>query len=292
MRPTFWVFLYVFGVIFLFGCKKDDEAPVPTPVAGPNLIFKFVFDEDQARLDNFGNEASVPEGHAAQTPLFNSISANYIELIPNALTWLGEGEVVYVGEETTAGGAVAIDIERATIVGEGETFFSIPLAQVATGSYSFIRVSLSYQNYDIAFRASGLDFTGTLASFIGYNNYITDFLINAQSQTVNANKLQGYWAFETLGQVISGQAPAGATTVVNPLWDTAPVPAGSCVVTGAFADPFTITGNESQDVVVTLSVSVNNSFEWEEVNVDGLYEPQAGEQVVDMGVRGLIPSVN
>lgn len=280
------------GLMVLSACKKDEETPSPTPGDGPKLIFKFAFDEDQERLDNFGNPALLPSGHAAQTPVFNSISANYIELIPNALTWLGEGEVVYVGEETTAGGALAIDIDRAKIVGEGANFFSIPLAQVAAGNYNFIRVSLSYQNYDIAFRASGLDLTGTLASFIGYNNYISDFVINTQSQTVNANKLQGYWAFETLGQVITGQAPVGATTVVNPLWDTSPVPAGSCVVTGAFASPFTITGNETQDVIVTLSVSVNNSFEWEEVNIDGLYEPQAGEQVVDMGVRGLIPSVN
>ncbi len=280
------------GLMMFSACKKDEETPSPTPTDEPKLIFKFEFDEDQERLDNFGNLAVLPSGHAAQTPVFNSISANYIELIPNALTWLGEGEVVYVGEETTAGGALAIDIDRATIVGEGANFFSIPLAQVAAGNYNFIRVSLSYQNYDIAFRASGLDLTGTLASFIGYNNYISDFVINTQSQTVNANKLQGYWAFETVGQVISGQAPAGATTVVNPLWDTAPVPAGSCVVTGAFASPFAITGNETQDVIVTLSVSVNNSFEWVEVNIDGLYEPQAGEQVVDMGVRGLIPSVN
>lgn len=291
MKSKSLLVLVLSGFIALSGCKKDEETPPPTPEAGPQLIFKFAFDEDQERLDNFGNVAAIPEGHAAQTPSFNSISANYIELIPNAMTWLGDGEVVYVGEETTAGGETAIDIDRAKIVAEGENFFSIPLSQVAAGNYNFIRVSLSYQNYDIAFRASGLDLTGTLASFIGYNNYITDFVINTQSQTVNANKLQGYWAFETLGQVISGQAPAGATTVVNPLWDTAPVPAGSCVVTGEFTEQLTITGNETADIVVVLSVSVNNSFEWEEVNFDGLYEPQAGEQVVDMGVRGLIPSV-
>jgi len=45
-------------------------------------------------------------------------------------------------------------------------------------------------------------------------------------------------------------------------------------------------------VVVTLSFSTNTSFEWTEVNDDGKYEPSAGEQVVDMGLRGLIPSVD
>ena len=53
-----------------------------------------------------------------------------------------------------------------------------------------------------------------------------------------------------------------------------------------------ITGNETQDITVTLSFSINNSFEWTEVNVDGKYEPAAGEQVVDMGLRGLIPLVS
>ena len=59
-----------------------------------------------------------------------------------------------------------------------------------------------------------------------------------------------------------------------------------------FENEFTITGNETQDVVVTLSFSINNSFEWTEVVSDGKYEPGAGEQVVDMGLRGLIPSVS
>ncbi|MEJ6792058.1 MAG: hypothetical protein QNK89_04800 [Lacinutrix sp.] len=64
------------------------------------------------------------------------------------------------------------------------------------------------------------------------------------------------------------------------------------MVTGEFSTPFTISGNETEDIEVVLSFSVNNSFEWTEVNNDGMYEPSAGEQVVDMGLRGLIPSVS
>ena len=90
----------------------------------------------------------------------------------------------------------------------------------------------------------------------------------------------------------SGQAPAGATTVPNPLAATSPIPAGSCVVTGKFENNLVINGNETKDVVVTLSLSINNSIEWTEVNVDGKYEPAAGENIVDMGLRGLIPSHN
>jgi len=64
----------------------------------------------------------------------------------------------------------------------------------------------------------------------------------------------------------------------------------TCVVTGKFANNLVINGTETNDVVVTLSLSVNHSFEWHEVNADGKYEPGAGENVVDMGLRGLIPS--
>ncbi|PKP18780.1 MAG: hypothetical protein CVU07_01210, partial [Bacteroidetes bacterium HGW-Bacteroidetes-23] len=78
--------------------------------------------------------------------------------------------------------------------------------------------------------------------------------------------------------------------VPNPLFQTSPVPQGSCVVTGKFENNLTLVGNETSDVVVTLSLSINNSFEWTEVNNDGKYEPSAGENVVDMGLRGMIPS--
>ena len=218
------------------------------------------------------------------------MSANYIEFAPTASTLLGEGEIIFIGAETTAGGSSAIDFQNARFAGNNETFLSIPLSEVSSGNYDWVRVSLAYQEGDIDFKAvDGNDYTGTLASFVGYNSYITSFNLNDSSFDVNANRLQGFWAFEALGFTAEGQAPEGATTVPNPLFNSSPVPQGSCVVTGQFENGLTITGSETQDVVVTLSFSINNSFEWTEVNVDGKFEPTAGEQVVDMGLRGLIP---
>ena len=78
----------------------------------------------------------------------------------------------------------------------------------------------------------------------------------------------------------------------NPLASTSPIPQGSCVVTGQFSEHLIITGNETQDITITLSLSINNSFEWQEITADGKYEPAIGESVVDMGLRGLIPSHN
>lgn len=134
---------------------------------------------------------------------------------------------------------------------------------------------------------------GTIASFIGYNTYISSFTVNEQQVAVNDDKPQGFWAFEVIDPIVPtapfvGQTLPGATTVPNPLSASSPIPAGSCLVTGEFAQPLVITGNETADVVITVSLSTNKSFEWID-NGDDIYEPAAGDLVVDMGVRGLIP---
>jgi hypothetical protein len=269
--------------------KKDDGYCIlPTPEA-PKLIIKFKFDSTQVRLGNLGQPVSVPSGNAAQSPVFQGISAHYVELAQNMNTQLGQGEIVYHGPETSIGGASAVDFDQAITVSEGETFLSIPISDITPGTYEWLRVSLTYQNYDIKFKASGLHLTGRLASFVGFITYITDYVLQSQTVTVNANKSQGYWGFETLGTVTEGQS--AGTTVPNPINSTSPIPTGSCVVTGAFAPTFTITGNETEDIVLTISLSTNDSFEWIDLIPNGIFEPADGETVVDMGLRGLVPII-
>jgi len=290
------LFLLFAGIAVTFtACKKKNDED-------PRLIFKFRFDPAQARLNNLGQPASVPSGHATQTPSFNSMSAHYIELTPDMYTGLGDGAVLYKAAEVNTGGENAIDFSKANPVGNNAEFFSIPLKDVPPGSYEWVRVSLAYQNYDIDFRIKNpldttqvLDLTGTLASFIGYNTYLTSYKIKNQSIQVNDDKKQGYWGFETtaFGQTYTttGQAPSGSTTVVNPLFATSPIPAGSCVVTGSFDQKLEITGEEKDNIVVTISLSINESFEWNDSNSpDGKYQPDKGDVPVDMGVRGMIPS--
>ncbi|WP_299115560.1 hypothetical protein [uncultured Winogradskyella sp.] len=280
--------LLLLSFIICCSCSEDqDDNPQP------NLIIKFNFDTNQIRLDNLGQPATIPNGNAAQTPLIKRMSANYIEFAPTATTLLGQGEVIYEGAETNEGGDIAIDFQQSIFAGDDEIFLSMPLSQVEAGTYKWVRVSLAYQEGDIQVLADNTgEVTGRLASFVGYNNYITDLDLNESTITVNDDKLQGFWAFEALGFTTQGQAPEGATTVPNPLFATSPVPQGSCIITGQFSNAFTVTGNENQDITITLSFSINDSFEWIEVNNDGKYEPSAGEQVVDMGLRGLIPSVS
>jgi len=280
------VTLTVIGYSF-FSCDNNEDA-----VSEPMLIIKFKFNPTQIRLNNLGQPSTVLPGNAAQTPIFNSISAHYIEFAPNAFTQLGQGAVVYHAPETTLGGSSAIDFSQSKIVAQDEAFIEIPLSQLATGNYEWLRVSLSYQNYQINIRNSGVDYAGTIASFVGFNTYIGNHSIGNNFFNINANRSQGYWAFalNDFPYSSSGQAPANATTVPNPIAATSPIPAGSCMVTGQFTTPLTITGNETKNVVVTLSLSINNSFEWHEITTDGKYEPAIGENVIDMGLRGLIPT--
>ena len=287
MKKFVVLFTLLVGAFAFFSCEDSDDVSEE-----PYLIVKFQFDPNQVRLNNLGQPATIPSGHAAQSPDFSKISAHYFELAPTAYTQLTEGAVLYHADETTAGGAVAIDFSKAVVVGEGEAFLRIPLSQVAQGNYEYVRVSLAYQEYTISVRNAGTDYLGKLASFVGYNSYITTHSIGNNSFPVNANRLQGYWAFalNDFPYATSGQAPAGATTVPNPIAATSPIPSGSCVVTGKFAQNLIINGNETRDVVITLSLSSNNSFEWQEVTSDGKYEPSIGENVVDMGLSGLIPT--
>ena len=286
MKRIVGFFLILVSVFSFFSCEDEDDT-----VNEPYLIVKFKFDPNQVRLNNLGQPAAIPTGHAAQSPDFSKISAHYFELAPNAYTQLTQGTVLYHADETTQGGSVAIDFSKAVIVGEGEAFLRIPLSQVAQGNYEYVRVSLAYQEYNISVRNNGADYQGKLASFVGYNNYITTQTLGNNSFPVNGNRQQGYWAFalNDVPYATSGQSPAGATTVPNPIASTSPIPAGSCVVTGKFAQNLIINGSETRDVVITLSLSTNNSFEWQEVTADGKYEPSIGENVVDMGLRGLIP---
>ncbi len=282
------------AAVLITACKKEED-PEPTPTdAGPRLILKFKFDSTQTRLDNLGLPSTVPAGHGALSPVFHGMSAHYVEFAPTAWDSLGHGDIVYHAPETILGGATAIDHDLCLVVGQGGEFLNVPLSDLAAGTYQWLRVSLSYQNYDIKFTTFGTEYLGTIASFLGFNTYITQFQVHDSIVTVNDDRLQGFWAFEVIDPPIPtpvtlGQAPV--TTVVNPLSGTSPIPPGSCVVTGAFPVPLTITGTETEDVVIEVSLSTNKSFEWAETDADDTFEPVDGETVVDMGIRGMIPTV-
>jgi hypothetical protein len=296
-----WLWLVALALGVPLGCKKEEGMEV-------QMHFRFKFDPQQVRLDNTGSPASVPAGHAAQTPDFREMSVHYVEFAPHAFTPLGRGAVVYHAVETTKGGESAVDFDQALRSDEDRIFLSIPLKKLPPGTYEWLRVSVTYQNYDIVFNINNIPHLGHLksrrgrsASFVGFNTYLSQVRPKNKALTINANKKQGFWVFETdlqppydaFNQLLFGQAPEGATTVVNPLFASSPVPPNSCVVTGKFTRPLVITGSETRDVEVTLAFSIQKSLEWKDDNGNGeldFYADQTpSEKIVDMGLRGLIP---
>lgn len=303
MKNCSVLFLLTVALIFS-NCKKGEDS-----TSEANLQFKFKFDPTQVRLNNIGQPSTIPAGHAAQTPDFHEMSVHYIELAPTAFTLLGTGAIVYKGAETALGGETAVDFDQVAKGQNDQVFTKISLKDVPPGTYEWVRASVTYQNYDVKFNINNIPVIGnlpqqkgTVASFVGFNTYITNITPRSKTLVVNDDKKQGFWAFETnltppydsYNQLSSGEAPAGSTTVVNPLFASSPIPAGSCVVTGKFDTPLVVTGNETEDRTVTLSFSINQSFEWVDSNSNGQLDIYADgvtppEKIVDMGLRGLLP---
>ena len=282
------------AIVLFSSCQKNADPPTPisTETAKVNFIFKF--DSTQVRLNALGQSSPMPAGNAGQSPRFNTMSAHYVELAPSSFTALGAGAILYKAPQVTTGGATAIDFTNSKFAGNNQVFLSVPVKSFAAGTYNWLRVSLAYQNYNIYMNALGQTIDATLASFIGFNTYLGNYKVKDSTVVVNANKLQGYWALEGkvfgVGFLSSGQAPAGATTVPNPLFASSPIPAGSCLVTAQFLTPLIVTGKENADINIIVSLSTNKSFEWIDVDNNGTYDPNNGDQVIDMGIRGMIPT--
>ena len=296
--------------ILAISCNKDET----TDDTGPKLIFKFKFDSTQARLNAFARPSTIPDGNWGQSPVFHAMSAHFIQLAEDSLSPLTTN-VLYRNNEVTTGGDNAIDFSKSVIKKEGEIFYSVPLKNLTQGTYKWLRISLAYQNYDVKaiYRRNDVNggnpitFDGEVVSFLGFNSYVTSYSIKGENITVNGNLPQGSGAVKpynipfisTLPAIKWTAAANTSTTVVNPFRVQLGIPSNSCLVTAPFTTPISITGNETSDIVVTVSLSTNKSFEWKDRNGDKLFEPVDGnnsnaplDSVVDMGIRGMRPIVN
>lgn len=290
------------SILVLFTACSDDDAN-----ANPQLIVSFVFDAEADRLDNLGNPVLLPAGHAAQDPDFESLGLHFIGLYPDKFTPYENGITVFQTPLTNQGGGSAIDFNEEFFITPQNNKISIPLDGLPSGTYEYFRSSIGFQKYHISYNIKGaelpagisddVDVTGTVASFLGFNTYIASYDIVDETVTVNGNRAQGYFGLESYGtidgydfsDVTEGNSPQ--TTVPNPINDTSPVPEGSCVVTGNFPQALIIPDNPTENIHIEVVVSINNSFEWVDENGNGKYEPLLGEQVVDMGTRGVFPRV-
>jgi hypothetical protein len=290
------------AISFCFSCQKKPD---------PILHFRVKFDPLQERLNANGMPVGVTSGRAAQTPSLNAIGIQQIELATSASTALGKGAVLFSTPSTSIGGETAIDFGQLKFAKDGELFFDIPMSKLNIGRYEWARVAVAYQNFDALFNMTNVPFSGsfndergTVATFLGGSNYITQYRVGLKDEIINGNRKQGYWCFESKltsayasnDRVYTGQIAEGGTTMVNPMYQTSPIPSGACTVTGRFDTPLSITGKETEDMTITLSFSTNRSFEWEEsIARNGKWDAdrQAAtgqptiEKVMDVGLRGL-----
>ncbi|MEM7656224.1 MAG: hypothetical protein AAF399_08860 [Bacteroidota bacterium] len=307
MNPTLLLPVLVFGIA-LTACSPNQGVD---PTDGPKLHISFVMDPTAGRLDNLGNPAELPPENAGQNPEFEVLGLHFVGLYPDKFTPYEAGVTAFSSPTTEAGGIAAIDFEEVLLLTDAENELSIPLSEVPAGTYEFIRSSIAFQKYQLQYNLAGaaqnpdwpagvsddVDVSATLASFLGYNTYIGSYTMGSETVEVNANKLQGYFGLASSGEVAGfpfnnvteGDAPQ--TTVPNPISDTSPVPVGSCVVTGQFPSALVIPENPNEDIFIEVVISTNQSFEWRDDNGNGKYEPLLGEQVVDMGTRGVFPEV-
>ena len=116
MHKTYFIIIWIVSFAFV-SCKKKLDSNEPS------VNFIFQFDSTQERLNNVGAPAGVASGNKAQSPVFNMMSAHYLELSPGQFTTLGNGDILYKAPETSAGGANAIDFSKAKFAGDGESFF-------------------------------------------------------------------------------------------------------------------------------------------------------------------------
>ncbi|MBL7901301.1 MAG: hypothetical protein JNK73_04845 [Bacteroidia bacterium] len=311
-------------VFSLFSCQKketlqaEEPDPVDTtkPVLCPDCEFpdtvwktssgakqfsvRLKFDSTQLRLNDLGQPSSP--GAGAQSPVVKRMSIDYIELMPNANTGPGGGIVIYKANETSCGGAKAINFCKGYVLEENEVLVSVDLNTIPAGSYPWIRISIAYQELVVQAQSLSAGKTGaTLAGFSGGLTYLSKTKIQNTVLTPTlggtGNKNRGYWMFyqEVFNTAyrLEGQAPH--TTVVNSNPQVVNTNTLSFVY-GQFVNSNTmntealvIGSNETNNREIILSLSTNKSFEWTEITNDGLFQPEIGENILDFGCRGLLP---
>lgn len=289
-------------MVFLLGCKKQNTG---------SIHFKIKFDPLQERLNGVGFPTGIGSGNAAQSPVMNSIGVNSLELLNNAFTQSGKGSILFNTPTKTGESSTAIEFSQIKIAKDGEIFLSVPIKDITPGKYEWLRTSIAYQNFDvkmnvlnIPFVGNLLDERGALASFSGNNNYITKYKVAEKEDVVNGYKKQGYWSFETkfnpafvtLNRTFNGYISDGSITFVNPIAQSSPTPASASSITGRLDTPLSISGTETEDITIVMTLSTNNSFEWEEsINRNGKWDINAQansgqpivEKIVDVGLRSL-----
>jgi hypothetical protein len=285
----------------------------------PFLRLRVNFDTQGERFDANGELAEVPEGRAAYTPEMRELRISSIELVPDENTPVGQGVMLYEAATRVVFGEEITELDQTISTAGGIVANRFNFQDIPAGTYPYVRVGLAsakYQlNYDLHYHVKDStdtdsippDFTvpveltqlsGGMAVLYSdaWVNTLTPFNITLD---INQQKRQGYYAFETsftssfeLGNNVYVDSLFNTIpTLPNPISATAPTPESSGIITGVFDTPLEVTGQESEDVLVDLTFSTNQAFEWVDPNNDGRWDvwilAETWERISDFGLRSL-----
>ncbi|MCX6208781.1 MAG: hypothetical protein NTZ59_04600 [Bacteroidetes bacterium] len=296
--------------------RLDDSGLVVTNF--PSGVGKLTpkYNSIAAQYIELSSDSTTPYGAGTPLfPLFKSIShtdtSGHIAVDYGSLEMVGDGEAV-LSIPLSSVKPGTYQFLRFSIAAQN---FDIPYKLDTTIS-NFIYNGINYPGGYF----SGL-YNATIATFSSDSTYFKDgysikYYLN--NNVKDAIKRQGYWGFETNIGTNSIYYPAAVTTAtqqeassVNVLYRKSPTPSSFSVFTAAVNGikyskngmtpptiapmPLTITGTETESIVIECALFTKNSFEWND-NFSGDNQwnnpfPFPKESIIDMGIRGMKPVV-
>lgn len=285
-------FLFISAVLSFYSCDTSEGSNLlDQEVSVKSLRIKVDVNAIQARLDDMAQESSMADTNFGVAPKVELIGIHSIELVADENVKVGKGEMLYKGAEVSAGGANAIDFRETLTMAPGEYILEVPLSQVPNGTYEWIRLGVCFQRFTVTKYNKGNPLTATFAAFTDFNTYLEELTIRTQDVIVYDDKKQGYFAYENVSN-FKEEGFATTVTVPNPLSAKAPLPENSGIHTARFDEPLVIDRVNNKDIELTLSLSTNKSFEWNDKNRNQRWDWDIDEKVVDFGFRSMVATKN
>lgn len=284
-------------LLCFWGCKKEED---------PKIIVSWQQDPFQERLDNNGRPAPVASSNLSLSPKLNTIAVEHIELLTSEPTRLFSGATLYSANNKQTVNDTTVSIDKLVFTGQGTPLSTSSLRSLQGKTFQWICVWLAHQSFDVRFNLNNVpnigtitDEGGTFNAFLAANTFISRYKVITKEDVVNDYRPRGYWFFETnlraafasYNTFYRGQLAPLSVTAVNPLAASMVTPRRSSIFIARLEKPMTITGEEKNDVNITLTFSTNQAFEWRDNNRNGRWDIDAqniqNEPVINFGLRGM-----
>jgi hypothetical protein len=286
-----------FFVIGFWGCKKE---------ADPEIHVIWQQDPFQERLDNEGRPSPVSSSNLSLSPKLNTIAVEHIELLAANPTRLFSGATLFSANNKQTVNDTTVSLDKLVFTPQSTPLSTSYLKPLQGKTFEWICVWVAYQSFDVRFNLNNVpnigtitDENGTFNTFLAANTFISKHKVITKEDIVNDYRPQGYWLFETnlraafsaYNSFYRGQLAPRSVTAVNPLAASLATPRHSNIFITRLDKPITITGEEKNNVTITLTFSTNQAFEWRDNNRNGRWDIDVqniqNEPIMNFGLRGM-----